>query len=57
MKNGQVLFTGKIGNTVNINEAKEASMQTALNIISVLKDAVGGDLSKVKSAVQLTGYF
>jgi NAD(P)H dehydrogenase (quinone) len=57
LKDGKVLFPGQIGNSVNIDEAKEASKQTALNIISVLKDALGGDLSKVKSVIQLTGYF
>lgn len=57
LKNGNVLYPGKIGKNVTIEEAKIASHQTALNIISVLKDAVDGDLSKIKSAVQLSGYF
>lgn len=57
LKNGKVLYPGKIGYKVIIEEAKIASHQTALNIIAVLKDAMNGDLSKIKSAVQLTGYF
>jgi NAD(P)H dehydrogenase (quinone) len=57
LKNGKVFFPGIIGDSVTIEEAKEATRQTALNVMAVLKEAVGGDLKKVKQAVQLTGYF
>jgi len=57
LKDGKVLFPGVIGETVDLDQAKEATRQTALNILAVLKEAVGGDLTKIKQAVQLTGYF
>jgi NAD(P)H dehydrogenase (quinone) len=57
LKDGKVLSPGIIGDTVTIEEAKEATRQTALNVMAVLKDALGGDFKKVKQAVQLTGYF
>jgi NAD(P)H dehydrogenase (quinone) len=57
LKDGKILLPGIIGDTVTIEEAKEATRQTALNIMAVLKEAVGGDLKKIKQAVQLTGYF
>jgi NAD(P)H dehydrogenase (quinone) len=54
---GVVKNAGKIGETVSIEKAKESTKQTALNVLAVLKDAVGGDLTKVKNTIQLTGYF
>ncbi len=56
-ENGKVKNPGIIGETVTIEEAKAATRQTALNILAVLKDALKGDLTKVKMAVQLTGFF
>ncbi|MCP2026719.1 NAD(P)H dehydrogenase (quinone) [Flavobacterium sp. HSC-32F16] len=57
LKNGKILNPGKIGASVTDDQAKEATYQTMLNVIAVLKDACGGDLSKVKQCVQLTGFF
>lgn len=58
LKNGKILFPGKIGtNEITEEQAKEATYQTMLNVIAVLKDACGGDLNRVKKCVQLTGYF
>lgn len=57
IKDGKVLSPGIIGDTVTFEEAQKATRQTALNILAVLKEAVGGDLKKIKQAVQLTGYF
>ncbi|WP_166922642.1 NAD(P)H:quinone oxidoreductase [Flavobacterium poyangense] len=57
LKEGKILNPGKIGATVSDEQAKEATYQTMLNVIAVLKEACGGDLNKVKQCVQLTGYF
>ncbi|MDX6190964.1 NAD(P)H:quinone oxidoreductase [Flavobacterium sp. FlaQc-52] len=57
LKDGKILNPGKIGATVTDEQAKEATYQTMLNVIAVLKEACGGDLNKVKQCVQLTGYF
>lgn len=54
---GKVKHPGIIGKNVSMEEAKEATRQTTLNVLAVLKSAVNGDLSKVKQAVQITGYF
>ena len=50
------LITGKIGKDLNINQGYEAAKRCGLAIISQVKKACGGDLSKVKSCVKLTGY-
>jgi NAD(P)H dehydrogenase (quinone) len=57
LKDGKILNPGKVGATVTDEQAKEATYQTMLNVIAVLKEACGGDLNKVKQCVQLTGYF
>jgi NAD(P)H dehydrogenase (quinone) len=57
LKDGKILNPGKLGVHVNEQQVKEATKATMLNVIAVLKEAVGGDLNKVKQCVQLTGIF
>ncbi|MCT2563816.1 Atu1372/SO_1960 family protein [Chryseobacterium herbae] len=57
LKDGKILNPGKLGVSVNEEQVKEATKATMLNVIAVLKEAVGGDLNKVKQCVQLTGIF
>lgn len=57
LKDGKILNPGKLGISVDENQVKEATKQTMLNVLAVLKDAVNGDLDKVKKVVQLTGIF
>jgi len=57
LKDGKILHPGKLGVSVDENQVKEATKQTMLNVLAVLKDAVDGDLDKVKRVVQLTGIF
>lgn len=57
LRDGKILHPGKLGVSVNEDQVKEATGQTMLNVIAVLKDAVNGDLDKVKKVVQLTGIF
>lgn len=57
LKEGKILNPGKVGAGVTDEQAKEATYQTMLNVIAVLKEACGGDLNKVKQCVQLTGFF
>ncbi len=54
---GKILTPGVIGEKVSEEQAKQATKQAMLNVIAVLNQAVGGDLDKVKQAVQMTGIF
>ena len=54
-ENGQ-LIKGKIGKDLDTNAGYDAAKRCALNIISQVKKACDGDLSKVKSCVKLTGF-
>ncbi|MCS3529015.1 Atu1372/SO_1960 family protein [Chryseobacterium sp. JUb7] len=57
LKDGKIFNPGKLGAEVNEQQVKDATKVTMLNVLSVLNEAVGGDLSKVKQCVQLTGIF
>lgn len=57
LKDGKILNPGKLGVNVDENQVKEATELTMLNVISVLDEAVEGDLNRVKRCVQLTGIF
>tara|TARA_B100000900_G_C20433695_1_gene656064 strand:+ start:78 stop:539 length:462 start_codon:yes stop_codon:yes gene_type:complete len=53
--NGE-LIKGKVGKDLNTDEAYKAAERCGLSIISQVKNACGGDLSKIKSCIKLTGF-
>ena len=54
-KNGE-LIKGKVGKELTTDEGYKAAERCGLSIISQAKVACGGDLSKIKSCVKLTGF-
>ena len=50
------LIIGKVGKDFNTEQAYKAAERCALSIISQAKKACGGDLSKIKSCIKLTGF-
>ena len=52
-ENGEIKHTGQVGKDIDIDLAKLIAKTCALNIISVLKDALNGHLSKVNQCVKL----
>ena len=54
-ENGQ-LIKGKIGKDLDTDAGYNAAKRCALSIISQVKKACGGDLSKIKSCIKLTGF-
>ena len=50
------LIKGKIGKDLSTEDGYNAAKRCGLSIISQVKDACNGDLSKVKSCVKLTGF-
>ena len=54
-ENGK-LITGKIGKDLNTDDGYNAAKRCAISIISQAKKACGGDLSKIKSCIKLTGF-
>lgn len=57
LKDGKIFNPGKLGVDVNEEQVKEATKVTMLNVLAILRDAVGGDLNKVQRCVQLIGAF
>ena len=55
MKDGKLQYTGRVGDTVSIEDAVASARLTAINIIAHLRDACGGDLDRVKRVVKLLG--
>ena len=47
--------TGKLGSDLSIEQGYEAARLTGISLIATLKDAVGGDLKKVKRVVKVLG--
>jgi len=51
-----VAYAGKLGRDYDATEGKAAARLTALNVIAQLKNAVDGDLDRVKRVVKLLGF-
>ena len=54
-ENGE-LIKGKIGQELTTEEGYNAAKRCGLSIISQVRNACNGDLSKIKSCVKLTGF-
>lgn len=54
-ENGELL-KGKVGKDLNTEDGYNAAKRCGLALISQVKKACNGDLSKVKSCIKLTGY-
>lgn len=55
MKEGKLLFTGKLGKDLTVEQGVECARQAALNALATLQKQIG-DLSRVKQIVRLTGF-
>jgi enamine deaminase RidA (YjgF/YER057c/UK114 family) len=54
-ENGE-LIKGKVGKDLDTDEAYQAAKRCVLSIVSQVKKSCGGDLSKIKSCIKLTGF-
>ena len=54
-ENGE-LIKGKVGKDLSVDDGYKAAERCGLSIISQVKEACNGDLSKIKSCVKLTGF-
>jgi len=55
MVNGKIMYQGKLGKELSIDQGYEAAKLTGLNIISILKEYLG-DLDRVDQIIKLNGY-
>jgi len=56
MNSNGALIKGKVGKDLNTEEAYKAAERCGLSIVSQVKKACNGDLSKIKSCIKLTGF-
>ena len=50
------LITGTVGREVDMPTAEEAAWRAARNLLAVIGDAVGGDLSRVRQVLMVRGH-
>jgi enamine deaminase RidA (YjgF/YER057c/UK114 family) len=55
LRNGKLMRTGRVGESVSLDEARDDARTAAINALSVLKANIGS-LNKVKRCVKITGY-
>jgi enamine deaminase RidA (YjgF/YER057c/UK114 family) len=56
MRNGEVVFVGKLGRDFTVEQCQEAARICALNALAILHHACGGDLDRVARCVRLGGF-
>jgi len=55
LKQGSLIYTGKIGSEITLEQARECAVQVVLNCLSILKANLG-DLNRIGRCIRLNGY-
>lgn len=55
-QNAAGLIKGRLGETIDIAQGAEAARACAISLLAQVKKACGGDLSRLKRVVKLTGF-
>ncbi|KKJ78345.1 endoribonuclease [Kiloniella litopenaei] len=55
-KDGEILYKGKLGDNMSVEEGQEAARLCGINIIAQLYAATDGNLDRVKRIVKLGGF-
>jgi enamine deaminase RidA (YjgF/YER057c/UK114 family) len=53
--NGKLMYEGKLGQEITVEQGREAARQTMINLLGVLKSHIG-DLDRVERIVKLLGF-
>ena len=56
MQDGRIAFVGKLGGGVSLEDGQAAARLCAINILAQAKQALGGDLSRIKQALKVQGF-
>ena len=56
VQNGELIYKGKVGSDITVEDGIEAAKLCVANIIAAVKTGLEGDWSKLDSFVKLTGY-
>ena len=55
-QNGEIIYKGKVGSDITVEDGIEAAKLCVINIIAAVKTGLDGDWDKLDSFVKLTGY-
>ncbi|MDO8605696.1 MAG: RidA family protein [Phaeospirillum sp.] len=56
LENGKLAVSGKLGDTVTVEDGVRAARLCALNLLAQARAAAGGDLDRVRRLVRLTAF-
>jgi len=56
LKDGKIEYQGKLGKDYTVEQGAAAARICAINVVAQLKDAVGGDLDRIKRIVKVVGF-
>jgi enamine deaminase RidA (YjgF/YER057c/UK114 family) len=56
MRDGKFRWIGKLGADYDVDQGREVAREVAINVLSQLRAALGGDLDRVVRAVKLNGF-
>ena len=56
VRNGELIYKGKVGNDISIEDGIKAAELCCINIISVLKNSINGDWNKLDNFLKLGGF-
>ena len=56
VQNGELIYKGKVGSDITVEDGIEAAKLCVINIIAAVKTGLNGDWDKLDSFVKLTGY-
>ena len=51
-----IIYTGKVGDTVDLATAQRATELCALNVLAYAKEALDGDLGRIEAVAMVRGY-
>ena len=54
--NGTMVYKGKVGDAVDLETAQKAARICGLNLLAALREALDGDLNRVKSCLRVGGF-
>jgi enamine deaminase RidA (YjgF/YER057c/UK114 family) len=55
LRNGKLIRTGRVGDNVTVEEAREDAKSATINALAVIKARLG-TLARVKQCIKITGY-
>jgi enamine deaminase RidA (YjgF/YER057c/UK114 family) len=56
MREGKMAYVGKLGGGVSLEDGQAAARLCAINILAQAKQALGGDLARIKQALKVQGF-